>query len=361
MLHVSIDDTDDLLARASQLGRDELAPRAQLTDSGTAPPRENFAALARAGLLGLTVPRDAGGLDADALTVLQVTETLSRYCAVTAFLLVQHTGICASIAAGESPAAPTMLPALASGAMIAAIGASQLRRAGPPMLRATRVSNGYRLDGRVPWASGYGLMTHIALGAVEKDAGPLFFWLPFREAEGLSFGPPQDLMVMRASMTVNVTCEDLFVPQEHVIGDDARGYWQAQHGGALANPVAFLLGIGEACLDGMRTAVERSNIARQRQRLHELEASLGTARRDFYELARMMRIEHGNVALLDALLALRVATSRLVLTIAETAIAMEGGSAHLRSNVAQRHLREASFFLTVTVNPAAREAIILGI
>jgi alkylation response protein AidB-like acyl-CoA dehydrogenase len=356
-----MNDSEDILATASLVGRNVLGPRAQQTDTGAAPPRENFAELARVGLLGLTVPREAGGLGADAVTVLRVTEILSRYCAATAFLLVQHTGVCGSIAAADSPAAPALLPALASGEMIAAIGASQLRRAGPPMLRATRVPGGFQLDGRVPWASGYGLMTHIALGAVEKDDGPLFFWLPFREADGLSFGPPQDLTVMRASMTVNVTCEALFVPRERVIGDDRGGYWQAQHGGALANPVAYLLGIGEACLDGLRSAVDRSNITTQRDRLHGLEASLETARRDFYSLAQAARSGDGDVSVLDALLALRVATSRLVLTIAETAIAAEGGSAHLRSNPAQRHLREASFFLTVTVNPAAREALILGI
>jgi alkylation response protein AidB-like acyl-CoA dehydrogenase len=329
-------------------------------DIADAPPRDNFTALARAGLLGLNVPQEAGGLEADALTTLQVTEILSRHCAVTAFLLVQHIGVCGSIAAAGSPVAASLLPALASGEIVAAIGASQLRRAGPPMLRATRVNGGYRLDGRVPWASGFGLMTHIALGAVDKDAGPLFFWLPFRETVGLSFGPPQDLAVMRASMTVHVACEDLFVPQEQVIGDDRAGYWQAQHGGALANPVAFVLGIGQACLDGMRAAVERSGRAPQLDRFHRLEESLHTARRDFYALALAARTSQGDVQVLDALLALRVATSRLVLTIAETAIAAEGGRAHLRSNPAQRRLREASFFLTVTVNPAAREAIILG-
>ncbi|MDB5076635.1 MAG: Acyl-CoA dehydrogenase, partial [Chloroflexi bacterium] len=99
-----------ILAVADQLGRDELAPRAQEMDERREPPIENFQAMARAGILGITVPVQFGGLGADGATVLQVTETFTRYCAVTAFLLVQHTGVCRSIAVGGSPIAADLLP-----------------------------------------------------------------------------------------------------------------------------------------------------------------------------------------------------------------------------------------------------------
>ncbi|MDB5076087.1 MAG: acyl-CoA dehydrogenase domain protein, partial [Chloroflexi bacterium] len=297
---------------------------------------------------------------ADGATVLQVTETFARYCAVTAFLLVQHTGVCRSIAVGGSPIAADLLPALARGEMIAGIGAAQLRRAGPPMLRAAAVDGGYQLDGRVPWVSGYGLMTHLALGAMVEGVGPLFFWVPFREAPGIRFSEPQDLAVMRAASTVSAVCEGLFVPQANLIGDDAGGYWQAQHGGALANPTAFVLGIGAASLDGLRTAVERVGRPPQLAYVQELTDSLAAARSHFYDLVQASSLGSASPDLLDALLDARVSTTRLVLRIAEAAIAAEGGGAHLRTNPAQRHLREAAFFLTVTVNPAAREALVLG-
>jgi alkylation response protein AidB-like acyl-CoA dehydrogenase len=202
-------------------------------------------------------------------------------------------------------------------------------------------------------------MTHISLGAAVEDLGPLFFWVPFRQAEGIAISAPQDLAVMRATATVAVTCDGLFVPEAQVVGDDRGGYWRAQHGGALTNPVAFLLGIGAACLDGLRAATARSEHPAQRQHVAVLAATLAEHRTLTYGLLARLFNGERDEALLDALLAGRVAISKLVLRLAEIAIAAEGGRAHLRSNPAQRHLREASFFLTSTINASAREALVL--
>ncbi len=350
-----------ILRVADRIGREALAPRAQATDISTEPPRDNFADLAAGGLLGLSVPRQYGGLEADAVTRFEVLEALSRYCAVTPFILTQHMGVCASIAAGDSPLAPSILPELARGTLLVGIGASQLRRAGTPMLRAARVAGGYRLTGTVPWASGYELMTHIVLGAVVDGDGPLFFWLPFQTAPGISFGKPQDLAVMRAANTVTVRCDGLFVPDDAVIGDDRGSYWSATHGGALSNPVVFLLGIGAGCLDGLRASVERSGRLPQQERLEDLVQELQEHREQFYALTRRYTEGDQDTGVLDALLAARIATSTFVLRLTSIAIAAEGGSAHLRTNPAQRRLREAAFFLTATVNTSAREALVLGL
>ncbi|HVC79393.1 MAG TPA: acyl-CoA dehydrogenase family protein [Chloroflexota bacterium] len=356
------DDLAAIVELAARVGREVLAPRAAETDVGAAPPRENFAALVQAGLMGLSIPVRYGGLEADSSTCLEVLETLSRSCAATAFLFTQHMGVCGSIAAGGSALAPIMLPRLATGELLVGIGASQLRRAGSPQLRARRTDGGFFIDGSVPWASGYGLMTHLVLGATNEDGLPMFFWVPFVPAEGISFGPVQDMVVMRAASTVPVRCEGLFVADEAVIGDDQEGYWRSQHGGTLGNPMAFLLGIGAGCLDGLRAAAERDTDGFVlRSRLEALEAEWTVHRHRFYSLThRFVEGDRGETVL-DALLATRVVVSAFVLRLAQIAIAAEGGRAHLRGNPAQRRLREASFFLTATVNRSVREALVQGL
>lgn len=350
-----------IVETAARLGAEDLAPRAAVTDLGAMPPRENFVALAQAGLLGLSIPARFGGLEADAITRLRVLETLSRYCAATPFLFTQHLGVCASVAAGGSALAPHILPRLATGELLAGIGASQLRRAGAPQMRARKTVGGYILDGSVPWASGYGLMTHLALGATNEDGLPLFFWVPFKAAPGISFGEVQDMVVMRSASTVPVLCRELFVGDDALIGDDSGGYWRAQHGGALSSPAAFLLGIGAGCLDGLRVALARSEGPGQKEHLADLEHTLEAHRDRFHELTRRF-VEGGrDEEVLDALLEIRVQVSAFVLRLATIAIAAEGGRAHLRGNPAQRHLREASFFLTGTVNQSMREALIRGL
>ncbi len=354
-------DPEAIVETADRVGREVLAPRAAITDLGAAPPRENFAALAQAGLFGLTVPERFGGLEADAITRLRVLETLSRYCAATPFLFTQHIGVCASIASGGTALAPRILPGLATGELLAGIGASQLRRAGVPQMRARKTADGYIIDGSVPWASGYGIMTHIALGAVDEVGLPLFFWTPFREGPGISFGAVQDMVVMRSAFTVPLFCKELFVGDDALIGDDGGGYWRAQHGGALSGPVAFLLGISSGCLAGLGAAIERADGPGQRAHLAELESGLDAYRIRFHDYTRrFVEGDRGDVVL-DALLEIRVQVSAFVLRLAAIAIAAEGGRAHLRDNPAQRRLREASFFLTGTVNQSMREALILGL
>ncbi|HEY8284909.1 MAG TPA: acyl-CoA dehydrogenase family protein [Chloroflexota bacterium] len=347
---------------AARLGREVLAPRAAETDTGAAPPRENFAAMAQAGLMGLSIPVHYGGFGADSITRLEVLETLSRYCAATAFLFTQHMGVCGSIAEKNSAFAPMILPRLATGDLLAGIGASQLRRAGVPQLRARRTDGGFILDGSVPWASGYGLMTHLVLGATNEDGLPMFFWVPFVSAEGISFGPVQDMVVMRSASTVPVHCEGFFVADEAVIGDDREGYWRSQHGGTLGNPMAFLLGIGTGCLDGLRAAAERdADGSVLRSRLEALQGEWTVHRHRFYSLTRRFVEGDRGESVLDALLTTRVVVSAFVLRLAQIAIAAEGGRAHLRGNPAQRRLREASFFLTATVNRSVREALVQGL
>ena len=228
-------------------------------------------------------------------------------------------------------------------------------------MRARKTAGGYIIDGSVPWASGYGLMTHIALGAMDEAGLPLFFWAPFSAAEGISFGDVQDMVVMRSAFTVPVFCRELFVGDAALIGDDSGGYWRAQHGGALSGPVAFLLGIGAGCLDGLRAAVERADGPSQRAHPAELESELDAYRRRFHDFTRRFVEGDRGEMVLDALLETRVQVSAFVLRLAAIAIAAEGGRAHLRGNPAQRRLREASFFLTGTVNQSMREALILGL
>jgi alkylation response protein AidB-like acyl-CoA dehydrogenase len=166
---------------------------------------------------------------------------------------------------------------------------------------------------------------------------------------------------MRSTFTVPLFCKELFVGNDALVGDDSGGYWRAQHGGALSGPVAFLLGIGSGCLAGLRAAVERTDGPGQRAHLSRLEDDLDAYRTRFHDSTRCFVEGDRSDPVLDALLEIRVQVSAFVLRLAAIAIAAEGGRAHLRDNPAQRRLREASFFLTGTVNQSMREALILGL
>ena len=66
----------EIIQKASKIGEEVLGPAAELSDQMECPNRNNFRALAEAGLLGLSLPRLYGGLNASEAA--GIGERLSR-------------------------------------------------------------------------------------------------------------------------------------------------------------------------------------------------------------------------------------------------------------------------------------------
>jgi alkylation response protein AidB-like acyl-CoA dehydrogenase len=67
----------DVVEVARRIGEDVLFPAALAVDQADTVPAEHLDILAAAGLYGLAGPREAGGLDADLLTLCSVVEVLA--------------------------------------------------------------------------------------------------------------------------------------------------------------------------------------------------------------------------------------------------------------------------------------------
>ena len=206
---------DPLVAFARTLAWNVLAPRAAESDRAAAPPRANLDALAAAGLLGLTVPARLGGREADAAVVRHVLEEIAAGCGVTAFCAFQHLVACRHLASsGNEALRARVLPALASGARLATVAFSHLRRSGPPCLRAVPApgpAGGYIFEGTAPWATGIGLVDEVLLAAARDDGTSVWAYLPLDRGAALEPSPPIPLLAMSASGTVSLRCQSLFV------------------------------------------------------------------------------------------------------------------------------------------------------
>ena len=141
-----------ILAAARRVGETMLGPNAQDSDRASGPNPVCFRALADAGLLGMGLPRQYGGLDASGLTQREVNEIFASYCGVTTFIQAQHHGPSRMIYNGPNQLMKdVLLPDLASGKKMCAVSFAHLRRPGPPVLRATPIDtkeekeSGYRL------------------------------------------------------------------------------------------------------------------------------------------------------------------------------------------------------------------------
>jgi len=89
----------DLALKATSLAREVLARHAVDVDASGRYPSESIAALGQAGLLGLCVAKDSGGVGAGTRGFAAVVEELSQSCASTAMVFVMHVSAQQAIAA----------------------------------------------------------------------------------------------------------------------------------------------------------------------------------------------------------------------------------------------------------------------
>ena len=268
---------DAFVAAVRRIGEQVLGPNAQESDRRDGPNPTNFHALAYAGLPGMAIPKEYGGLDVSGTTQRDVTEMLASYCGVTNFIQAQHHGPCRAIANSDNPTLKrVLLPDLAAGRRWCAVSFAHLRRPGPPVLRATPVAGGWRLDGTTPWVTGWGLMQQVMFGATLPDERFVYLWVPARRddfpelfadvtpPEGqwgeMTASSPLRLCAMNASATVELTCRGLFVPHSHRLSESDRETLRRNDRNGVLGATAMPLGCTQASVRLLHTQSEQRNL-----------------------------------------------------------------------------------------------------
>lgn len=346
-----------LLAKARHIGETIWGPAAQTTDQGSAPNCENIRAIAEAGLLGLGIPKEYGGLDASPALQRGVAEILASYCGVTAFTQAQHHGPSRMIAnCPNDKMKQVLLPKLARGEWMCGVSFAHLRRPGTPVLRATPVEGGYLLQGSAPWVTGWGLMNQFVFGAALPDDRFVYLWSPvnrddFPELfegvtppyEGfgtMSASEPIPLCGMNASATVILTLENWFVPKEHWMLESDRETMRRNDRNNVLGPTAMPMGCASASVRLLnQTASRRKLPAIQRA----AEAFMGEEAALRAELEAWL-LRQGEPNYGEEALPIRAWCLDFAVRAAQASITASSGAANLLSHPAQRLLREAIFY-----------------
>lgn len=115
-----------LLAANEKLSGEMLRANADQFDQSRHFPRENLAALGKAGVLGLLVPTQFGGAGASLAEMSQVIGTQAQNCASTAMVTLMHFCATAVIAAKANDALKQdLLPAIARGEHLSTLAFSE--------------------------------------------------------------------------------------------------------------------------------------------------------------------------------------------------------------------------------------------
>lgn len=329
-----------VLARAEEFLRQEVAPHAEAMDLEFDALKSAVDGLCRLDLMALKRPPEYGGPGISDAGMRHFQELIARYSGALAFLQTQHQGVVGMIASSSNAALrDEYLPKMGDGGRLIGVGFSQLRRPGPPIMRATPTDAGYRLDGHVPWITGFGFFPEFMIGASLPDGQALFAPVPLSSQDGISVSAPMRLAAMEAANTVSAELTGFFVPHERVALIREAGWIQNNDQINIAQQGSFALGCAQAGLDVLKRNAEKRGLSfaqaayeRLDEELRRLREATEAARQDVSEQTVQER------------LALRAWQIELAVRCAHAAVASSSGAANSLSHPAQRIYREALVF-----------------
>jgi len=349
----------ELLDLTRELADKELRPAVDAAERTGIFPREVFRLLGRSGLLGLPYPERWGGGDQPYEVYLQVVEELARAWLAVGLGVSVHTLTCFPLAtAGTPQQQERWLPAMLGGELLGAYCLSEPQSGSDAAALATRAvadRDGYRVDGVKAWISHAGQADFYTLFArtsgepagPERARGISCLHVP-ASTGGVSAGPAEHKMGMRASVTAQMIFDGARVPADQLIGGEGNGFAIA-----LAALDAGRLGIA-ACATGLAQAALDTAVGYARERrqfgqpiigfeglsflLADMATGVEAARALYREAAR--RKDAGQPFSKQAAMAKLFATDT-AMRVATDAVQVLGGYGYVEDFPAERYLREA--------------------
>jgi alkylation response protein AidB-like acyl-CoA dehydrogenase len=316
-------------------------------------PEGVFATLGAAGLLSLPYPEEWGGGNQPYEVYLQVLEEIAARWAAVAVAVSVHSLACHPLMVFGTDAQKEMwLPEMLSGDMIGAYSLSEPQAgsdAAALLCSAAAVGNGYRVNGAKAWITHGGIADFYTLFArTGKGAQGISCFLVPNDAEGLTFGRPEEKMGLHAVPTTTAHYDDVFIALERRIGNEGQGLpiaFSALDSGRLGI-AAIAVGLAQAALDEavaysqQRTTFGRKIIDHQGLGflLADAAAAVDSARATYLDAAR--RRDAGLPYSRHASVAKLVATDA-AMKVTTDAVQVFGGVGYTRDYRVERYMRES--------------------
>ena len=334
---------DPVLQRAIDYLRDEVRPKAQEIDQHVDALRDALQGLCDLDLMALKRPKEYGGpeMSEDNFRIFQ--QEVARTSGSLAFLQTQHQSAVSMLAKSPNQELKARyLPKMGNGEALVGIGFSQLRRPGPPVMRAKQVDGGCQLDGSVPWITGWSLYPEFLVGATLESGEAAFAIVPLMDQPGINVSEPMKLAAMETAMTVSAEFDNWFVPDEDVAFIKPGNWIQNNDMINIALQGHFALGCAQAGIDIVRLAGEKKGAAFLTEASDRLESELARCKEQTLSAQRAVSDDESPVeSLVNRRLEVRAWAIDLAVRCAHAAVTASSGAANSLSHPAQRVYREA--------------------
>ncbi|WP_395646715.1 acyl-CoA dehydrogenase [Terricaulis sp.] len=224
LLEAQLSDEERLIGESARaFAESELAPRVvEAFRHETAEP-EIIRMMGRQGLLGAALPERYGGADAGYVAYGLVARELERVDSGYRSMLSAQTSLMMYpiLAYGTEAQRQRYLPALAAGELIGCFGLTEPESGSDPgsmTTRATKTTNGYRLNGAKMWISNAPIADVFLIWAKsEAHGGKIKGFVLERGAPGLSVTKIEGKLSLRASTTGEISLQDVEVGEDALL------------------------------------------------------------------------------------------------------------------------------------------------
>ena len=234
-------------------------------------PKEAVTAAAEAGLLGVLIPREYGGLGLDALAFTLCIDEFARACASTSVIVDVHTSVGSEpiLLFGTEEQKRRWLPRLASGELLGAFALTEPASgsdAASLKTSARRNGDGYVLNGTKVFITNIGhaglYIVFARTGPDERAAGVSAFLVP-ADTPGVRVGQVFKKMGLNGSPTGELVLEDVVVPVANRLAPEGQGFTVAMRAldSGRIGISGQALGIGQAAVDEATTLVKERRLS----------------------------------------------------------------------------------------------------
>ncbi|MCU6762636.1 Acyl-CoA dehydrogenase%2C short-chain specific [uncultured Roseburia sp.] len=241
----------------------EVKPLAQEVDETEQFPVETVEKMAKAGFLGIPIPKEYGGQGCDILTYAMCVEELSKVCGTTGVIVSAHTSLCCDpiLTYGTEEQKQKYLPDLAAGRKLGAFGLTEPGAGTDAQGQQTKAvldGDEWVLNGSKCFiTNGKYADVYIVIavtGTVEKRGRKqkeISAFIVEKGTPGFTFGTKEKKMGIRGSATYELIFQDCRIPKENLLGQKGKGFGIAMHtlDGGRVGIAAQALGLGEGALE----------------------------------------------------------------------------------------------------------------
>jgi acyl-CoA dehydrogenase len=359
MSHRNVYMTDELQAiydQTVEFVAKEVTPQGESWEEEGKVPRDILAEMGALGMLSLRVPEALGGLGLGMLASAAFSEALgsSTYGGFDATVLV-HTDMAGPhlVNSGSPEQLERWLPGVLAGETILSIGVTE-PDAGSDVagIRASAVrdGDGWRINGTKTFITNgvYGALTILAARTDPGNRYGISMFLVPAGTEGFSVAKKLDKHGWRCSDTAELVLDDVWVPDDQLLGTPHRGFYETMRNFQNERMVLVGMGVGAAqraiditlAYTQQRAAFGGNlfDLGGIRQRMALNQAKVDAVRASMYHAAWMHDAGQDNVKAMSGVKALGC---EMVNQVMYDCLQFHGGMGYMRESAIERLYRDA--------------------